>query len=72
MALLLVPAINLSGMISSRMDDRLAEMGIQRWSQPETIVEPGVMGESASYLYRWIDGTYCFVGTACAGAQLGV
>ena len=30
MALLLVPAINLSGMISSRMDDRLAEMGIRK------------------------------------------
>ncbi|AUI45966.1 ABC transporter permease [Bacteroides hominis] len=30
LALLLVPAINLSGMISSRMDDRLAEMGIRK------------------------------------------
>ena len=34
LALLLVPAINLSGMISSRMDDRLAEMGIRKRLEP--------------------------------------
>lgn len=41
MALLLVPAINLSGMISSRMDDRGGNGDTKSvWSQPETIVEP--------------------------------
>ncbi|MBE6288809.1 MAG: FtsX-like permease family protein [Bacteroidaceae bacterium] len=30
MVLLLIPALNLSGMISSRMEDRLAEMGVRK------------------------------------------
>lgn len=34
LALLLVPAINLSGMISSRMDDRLAEWGYEKRLEP--------------------------------------
>ena len=58
LVLLLVPALNLSGLIASRMESRLAEMGIRKtfgaWRNTQHPAEYGALGEPVAHLYRWI------------------
>ena len=57
LALLFIPAMNLSGMISSRMDHRLCELGVRRayGATNKILFGTGVMGKSVIDLSGWFD-----------------